>query len=343
VNDHDPPLHHRRHRQPQAGDADHARAAGAATVTDLSRILDDGSRAGGSGASLFDVAAACLATCGAAEKAADTRAAAARWRAGDLHLAAAGPPAPIGAPGRPSRPLLVAPRELARRRLVSVEGRAALIHAVAHIEFNAINLAWDAVYRFRGLPPQYYADWVQVADEEAYHYSLLHARLRQLGYDYGDFPAHDGLWMMAEQTAHDVLVRMALVPRVLEARGLDVTPGMMERLSAAGDDETAALLAIILRDEIGHVAIGTHWFHHVCSERGLAPQQTFQRLIGEYLKGRIKGPFHHAARLQAGFSADELALLVELDQLPNDISDETSKHSNAGAATHKEKQRARDK
>src|SRR3569623_1347512 len=173
---------------------------------------------------------------------------------------------------------------------------------------------------------------------------LLAARAAAaLGYDYGDFPAHDGLWMMAEQTAHDVLVRMALVPRVLAARGLDVTPGMMERLSAAGDDETAALLAIIQRDEIGHVAIGTHWFHHVCSERGLAPQQTFQRLIGEYLKGRIKGPFHHAARLQAGFSEDELALLDDLDQLPNDISDETSKHSNACAATHKEKQRARDK
>jgi len=261
---------------------------------------------------LFDAAAACIAETDAEEKARVSRATAARWRAGALSWAQASAPQAIGAPGRPSRPLLVSPRDLPRRGFHSADGRAALIHAVAHIEFNAINLAWDAVYRFRDLPRDYYDDWVRVADEEAHHYTLLRERLRGLGYAYGDFPAHNGLWEMAEETAHDVLVRMALVPRVLEARGLDVTPAMMERLRAVGDDETVALLEIILRDEIGHVAIGTRWFRHVCAERGLEPGETFRRLIGEYLKGRIKGPFHYAARLQAGFSEEELASLAEL-------------------------------
>lgn len=266
--------------------------------------------------SLFDGAAACITACDAAEKARLSRETAARWRAGELNLTQDAPPAPIGEPGRPARPALVAPRDLARRKLTTLEGRAALIHAVAHIEFNAINLAWDAVYRFRGMPPQFYADWTRVADEEAYHYTLLHGRLRRLGYDYGDFPAHDGLWLTARETAHDVLVRMALVPRVLEARGLDVTPGIMERLRGAGDEETVALLEIILRDEIGHVEIGSRWFRWLCVQRGLAAEPTFQTLIGQYLKGRIKGPFHRAARLQAGFSEEELSALEQLDKAP---------------------------
>ena len=265
---------------------------------------------------IFAAAAECIAESDAAEKARLSRATAARWRAGELPLTSASAPGAITAPGRPPRPLLVSPRELPRRGFHTLDGRAALIHAVAHIEFNAINLAWDAVYRFRGLPCDYYDDWVRVADEEAYHYTLLRERLRALGYDYGDFPAHNGLWEMAEETAHDVLVRMALVPRVLEARGLDVTPAMMERLREAGDEETAALLEIILRDEIGHVAIGTRWFRHICAERGLEPGETFQCLIKDYLKGRIKGPFHHAARLQAGFSEEELASLAELGRTP---------------------------
>lgn len=263
---------------------------------------------------LFDIAAACLAECDAEAKAARTRAAADLWRSGRLSPSSRELPLPIGAPGRPPRPPLVSPRDLPRRGFHSVDGRAALIHAVAHIEFNAINLAWDAVYRFRDLPRDYYDDWVRVADEEAYHYTLLRERLRRLGYDYGDFPAHNGLWEMAEETAHDVLVRMALVPRVLEARGLDVTPTMMERLRAAGDEETVSVLEIILRDEIGHVAIGTRWFRHCCAERELDPQATFQALIRRHLKGRIKGPFHHAARKQAGFSEEEMVLLAGLDQ-----------------------------
>ncbi len=263
-------------------------------------------------ANLFETAARCLAMSDPAEKVHTTRQAAARWRAGGLPLKNNAPPAPIAEPGRPDRPLLVSPRELPKRGFNSAEGRAALIHAVAHIEFNAINLAWDAVYRYRDMPARYYGDWVRVADEEAYHFSLLRERLRGLGRDYGDFTAHNGLWEMAQDTAHDVLVRMALVPRVLEARGLDVTPGMMARLRAAGDGQTVALLEIILRDEIGHVEIGTRWFRWLCEQRGLAPEPTFHKLIAQYMKGRIKGPFHRDARLQAGFSESELAALEQM-------------------------------
>lgn len=263
--------------------------------------------------SLFATAAACLAECNADAKAEMSRAAAGQWRSGELSLSDNTPPLPIGEPGRPPRPALVPPRELPRRKLTTVEGRVALIHAVAHIEFNAINLAWDAVYRFRGMPPEFYADWVRVADEEAFHFGLLRDRLRQLGYEYGDLPAHNGLWEMAQQTAHDVLVRMALVPRVLEARGLDVTPGMMERLCAAGDQETVALLEIILRDEIGHVAIGSRWFRSLCEQRHKQPESTFRELVTQYLRGKIKGPFHRPARLQAGFSESELTTLASFD------------------------------
>jgi uncharacterized ferritin-like protein (DUF455 family) len=262
--------------------------------------------------SLFAGAAACIAECDATEKARLSRDVAAQWRNGELSLQFVDAPLPIGAPGRPPRPLLVSPRELPKRGFNSPQGRAALIHAVAHIEFNAINLAWDAVYRFHDMPPRYYDDWVRVADEEAYHFSLLRERLRGMGYDYGDFAAHDGLWEMAQDTAHDVLVRMALVPRVLEARGLDVTPGMMVRLREAGDNQTVALLEIILHDEIGHVEIGTRWFRWLCEQRGLAPEPTFQELIARYLKGQIKGPFHRDARLQAGFSETELEALEQM-------------------------------
>lgn len=261
---------------------------------------------------LFEAAAACIAECDAMAKARMTGATAECWRAGALSLSNDAPPARIAEPGRPSRPLLVLPRELPRRGCNTVEGRAALIHSIAHIEFNAINLAWDAVYRFRAMPAQFYDDWVRVADEEAYHYTLLQGRLRRLGYEYGDFNAHNGLWEMAQDTAHDVLVRMALVPRVLEARGLDVTPGIMKRLRAAGDEESVGLLEIILRDEIGHVEIGTRWFRCLCDQRGVAPEPTFHELIARYLRGRIKGPFHREARLQAGFSESELEALEQM-------------------------------
>jgi len=262
--------------------------------------------------SIFESAAACIAERDPTRKVCISREAAEYWREGILSLNSHTPPSAIAEPGRPPHPLLVPPRELPKRGFNTAAGRAALVHAVAHIEFNAINLAWDAVYRFRDMPQVFYDDWVRVADEEAYHFSLLQARLRALGYDYGDFNAHNGLWEMARDTAHDVLVRMALVPRVLEARGLDVTPGMMARLRSAGDEETVALLEIILRDEIGHVEIGSRWFRWLCEQRDLVPESVFRELIQRYMKGRIKGPFHRDARLQAGFSESELAALEQM-------------------------------
>ncbi len=232
--------------------------------------------------------------------------------AGDLASdpASAGPV--VEDPGRPARPELVPPRDLARRRLSNVKGHAALIHAVAHIEFNAINLAWDAVQRFRALPRAFYSDWVQVAAEEAQHFGLMRERLLDLGHDYGDFPAHDGLWEMARRTAHDPVVRMALVPRVLEARGLDVTPGMIERLRAAGDMKTVEALGVILRDEVGHVAAGTRWFRHLCAERGLDPIPTYFELLDTYMTGEIRCPLNLPDRRRAGFDAEELDRLAEL-------------------------------
>ena len=217
--------------------------------------------------------------------------------------------ADIAAPGRPPRPCLVSPRELPRRGLGTGTGRAALLHAVAHIEFNAINLAWDAVYRFRGMPADYYADWAQVAADEARHFMLLQARLGELGFAYGDFDAHDGLWDMAVRTADSCLARMALVPRVLEARGLDVTPTMIERLRGVGDLATVAILETILAEEVAHVAAGSRWFAWCCAQRGMDAEATFQHLLDTHLRGELRGPFNIEARLRAGFSAAELARL----------------------------------
>ncbi|MEM9300844.1 MAG: ferritin-like domain-containing protein [Pseudomonadota bacterium] len=220
---------------------------------------------------------------------------------------------PLAAPGRPDRPALVHPSKLARRSLGSSAGRCALLHAVAHIEFNAINLALDAVYRFRGMPDEFYGDWVSVAVDEARHFDMIAGRLVALGSAYGELPAHNGLWEMACKTADDALARMALVPRVLEARGLDVSPGMIERLVGAGDATSADLLRVILREEERHVAIGTRWFEHLCAERGLEPQPTFLRLLAE-AGSRIQPPLNRPARLRAGFTDRELdALLAQPD------------------------------
>ncbi len=215
-------------------------------------------------------------------------------------------------PGRPMRPQLVAPRDLQRRSTATAHGHAVLIHAVAHIELNAINLALDALCRFPELPVAFYADWLHVAAEEATHFSLLREHLRRLGHDYGDFPAHDGLWQMARKTAHDPLVRMALVPRVLEARGLDVSPAMIRRLRAAGDVQGAGIVAIILRDEVGHVAIGSRWFRHLCAQRGLDPDSTFERLLLEYDAPHPVLPLNAEARRRAEFSDAELWSLERL-------------------------------
>ncbi|MFN2308914.1 MAG: ferritin-like domain-containing protein [Gammaproteobacteria bacterium] len=263
---------------------------------------------------LHAAALACLAETDPAGKCARTQETWARLQAGELSVVPAAHGVSLDAPGRPARPELVPPREVPRRRLGSRAGRAALLHALAHIEFNAINLAWDAVCRFAGMPADYYRDWASVAAEEAQHFQLLRTRLGALDHDYGDLPAHAGLWSMALQTRDDVLLRMALVPRVLEARGLDVTPGIIARLHEAGDAESVAVLEVILRDEIGHVAIGTRWFQHACAARGLAPEATFRTLLATHLRSPIKGPLHRVARAQAGFSERELDDLEALER-----------------------------
>lgn len=212
-------------------------------------------------------------------------------------------------PGRPARPQLVAVRSLAQRGLGTAAGRAAFIHAIAHIEFNAINLATDAVYRFRGMPLDFYRDWARIAADEARHFRLLQARMAELGAAYGDFDAHNGLWDMACKTAHDCLTRMALVPRVLEARGLDVTPAMIERLRAVGDAASIGVLEVILREEVDHVAAGTRWFEWCCARERCEPASTFQRLLDLHAPDAVRPPFNDQARLAAGFTA------VELEQL----------------------------
>ncbi|GAB3744024.1 ferritin-like domain-containing protein [Lysobacter olei] len=261
---------------------------------------------------LFDAARGCLDASSPEEKVASTFAAADAFARGELAIPAdATKPEPIRMPGRPERPLLVHPRNLPKRGLGTPEGRAAFVHAIAHIEFNAIDLAWDAVYRFRGLPLEFYADWVEVARDEARHFQLLRARLQQLGHDYGDFDAHNGLWEMAEKTAHDGLARMALVPRVLEARGLDVTPGMIVKLRSMGDEATVAILEVILREEVAHVAAGSRWFRWYCERAGVEPRVTFRSLLAEYARAVLYGPFNVEARAAAGFDEDELAALSQ--------------------------------
>lgn len=256
--------------------------------------------------SLYLAARECLLIDQVDEKLRRTGEVAAAWRDGQLKLTGWTPADRIIAAGHPVKPELVHPNQLPRRTLGNEQGRLALIHAIAHIEFNAINLAWDAVQRFADLPDQYYSDWIQVAEEEVQHFRLLRERLWDGGGDYGDFPAHNGLWEMAVRTAHDPLVRMALVPRMLEARGLDVTPGIMRRFRQAGDTKTAAVLRIILDEEVGHVEFGTRWFNYLCAERGLEPEMTYFDLLNNFLNGEIRCPLHRQARLEAGFTEQEL-------------------------------------
>lgn len=217
---------------------------------------------------------------------------------------------PPGIPGRPAKPALVAHAELRRRSLATVEGRAALIHALAHIEVNAIDLALDVCWRFSGLPDLFYRQWVSVAAEEARHFELLRDHLHFLGFAYGDFPAHNALWEMAEKTRGDLLARIALVPRTLEARGLDASPQVKARLVGAGDQRAGEILDIILRDEIGHVGIGNHWYGVLCKARGLDPVATYAELAASYGAPHLRGPFNLQARRAAGFSEDELRVLL---------------------------------
>jgi uncharacterized ferritin-like protein (DUF455 family) len=217
------------------------------------------------------------------------------------------PPATL--PGRPARPRLVAATSLPKRSPFTPQGRAGLLHSVAHIEFNAINLALDAVWRFPGMPADYYRDWLTVASEEALHFTLLAEHLASLGHAYGDFDAHDGLWAMTERTAGDITARMALVPRTLEARGLDATPPMQARLAKAGDHRAVEILAVILCDEIGHVAVGNRWYRWLCARDGLDPVSHYPVLAARHGAPRPRAPFNVAARLRAGFSSEEIAAL----------------------------------
>jgi len=273
----------------------------------------------GFGGCLFRAARACLDAGSVEAKLTLTAEAGAAFAAGLLRITPdAPPPQPIRQPGRPPRPRLVEPRTLARRGLGSRQGRAAFIHAIAHIEFNAIDLAWDAIYRFRGLPDAFCADWVGVATDEARHFALLQERMADFGHTYGDFDAHNGLWEMATRTAHSDLARMALVPRVLEARGLDVTPGMVAKLKALGDLRTAEILGLILREEVAHVAAGTRWYRHCCARDGLDPRSTFRELLMAHAGSALRGPFNWPARHDAGFDQAERDLIEALEAQAGD-------------------------
>lgn len=250
---------------------------------------------------LSDRVVGVLGTADAVAKAGAARAVASDWRAGIIPDI--GRAAPRVRPKRPDRPELLRPRDMPKRgRAQSEAGRIALLHALAHIELNAIDLAADILVRFpdAGLPLEFYTDWLTVLDEEAKHFLLLSERLGDFGAEYGDLPAHDGLWQAAQDTADDLLARLAIVPMVLEARGLDVTPGMIKSLRKAEDEDSARVLDIIYEDEIGHVAIGRKWFEHVCPGD---PVAAWQRLVNQRFRGSLKAPFNDAARAQAGFGA----------------------------------------
>ena len=230
------------------------------------------------------------------------------------HFDASARPEPLlPLPGRPALPRLIAPAEVPQRSPYTVEGRAALVHAICHIEFNAINLALDAVWRFGGMPEAFYRDWLQVAEEESRHFEMLHAQLQAMGQRYGDFDAHDGLWTMCEKTANDITARMALVPRTLEARGLDATPLIQARLRQVNTPDAHAVCAcldVILRDEIGLVAIGNRWYRWLCERQGLEPVAHYKHLAQRHRAPRLRPPFNTAAREAAGFSAEEIAFLA---------------------------------
>lgn len=260
---------------------------------------------------LTDQARLVLTTAAAGEKARLSRQAAALWRQGALTLGNPGAP---DRPARPERPELVLPRGVMKRKTTSAQGgRIALLHALAHIELNAIDLAWDLIARFSSpqWPRAFYDDWVKVADEEALHFTLLEARLGDLGAAYGDLPAHDGLWEAAEKTADDLLARLAIVPLVLEARGLDVTPTMIEKLQRAGDGPSVEVLQVIYRDEIGHVASGKRWFDWLAGERKLNPEEAWRGIVRLRFRGNLKKPFNVEARLAAGLSIDSCEALAQ--------------------------------
>lgn len=259
---------------------------------------------------LFEALAEALAMGRVERKLALVRDLAADWRAGGLSLDGSDAAVPsVTERGYPNKPALVPPKDVPQRKPTTPEGLAALFHAIVHIEWSAIDLALDHAYRFRGLPAEYYGDWIAVAAEEAEHFKLLREHLQGYGHDYGDFPAHDSLWQLNVRTGHDVLARMALVPRLAEARGLDATPPIQQKLNKIGDTAGAAVLDIILRDEIGHVALGDKWFRYLCQQRGLEPEATYRALMAEYQAPRPVQPMNEEARRAAGFTEAELEAL----------------------------------
>jgi uncharacterized ferritin-like protein (DUF455 family) len=261
---------------------------------------------GGEGpATLIDAARAIVAAADPADKVTYAKATARRWFRGALSIGAVSVSAPMPErPGRPARPELLPPSQMPRRSTGGLKGRIALLHSLAHIELNAVDMTWDLVGRFAHakVPRVFFDDWVQVGLEEAKHFDLLAQRLRELDASYGDLPAHDGLWQAAQATGHSLIARVAIVPLVLEARGLDVTPAMIERLHAAGDPESAAILEIIYRDEKRHVAFGAKWFRHLCAEAGEAPEPAFHDLVRRNFRGSLKPPFNDKARSEAGLT-----------------------------------------
>lgn len=226
------------------------------------------------------------------------------WFARTLSLTAGVKPALPQRPGRPEKPELLAPRAMPKRSITGEKGRLALVHSLAHIELNAIDLAWDLVARCARLPmPRAFFDnWVQVGLEEAKHFSLLADRLIEMGSFYGALPAHDGLWQAAEETGHNLIARLAIIPLVLEARGLDITPPMLDRIREQNDEKTAAILEIIYRDEKRHVAFGTKWFLFACARHGLKPEPTFHAMVRRHFRGSLRPPFNDKARSQAGLT-----------------------------------------
>lgn len=263
---------------------------------------------------LFEAALRCIKIKDPFEKASDTRTLYKTWCSNKLYAESLNEPERILNPGRPDRPQLVDPRKVPKRGFKSRQGLMRLAHAIAHIEFNAINLALDAVYRFRGMPHEFYTDWLRVAAEESSHFVMLVEYLQQNKIHYGDYDAHNGLWEMALKTDDDVMVRMALVPRVLEARGLDVTPGMITKLKKAGEQQLVAILEVIHEEEIGHVLIGTRWFNYTCQQRDLSPHVIFTELLNKYMNGVIQGPFDEDSRIQAGFTENEIQHLLEMSR-----------------------------
>jgi uncharacterized ferritin-like protein (DUF455 family) len=215
-------------------------------------------------------------------------------------------------PGQPKKPALITPKDVPKRNILTREGRAAMIHSFAHIEFNAINLAWDLICRFQNMPNDFYIDWAEVAAEETKHFKLLRDNLNDIGYDYGDFPAHDGLWTIAKRTEHDILLRLAVVPRIMEARGLDVTPNLIERFRQVKDNNTVSILELILEEEIGHVYLGTKWYRYMCEQQNQNPEEKFKKIVDEFIPSAKIKKLNNEARIMAGFSQSEIDYLASI-------------------------------